>query len=149
MSVPSRRAPATTDRSRRSPDGGVAATLGIVALAISLLWAGTHELGALYAERPLFSSLRWLGSLALIAASGFVFSNVMRPVDVRARVDWVRSGAVVGIPVVILAYCWFSLEFQYDNRFLDTVLAWASPFGHGILAALIGIGVTAGMPTRR
>jgi len=138
-----------TDDPRRQSDGNVATTLGIVALAISLLWAGTHELGALYAERPLFSSLRWLGSLALIAASGFVFANVMRPVDVRAKIDWMRNAAVVGIPVVILAYCWFSLEFQYDNGLLDTVLAWASPFGHGILAAMIGIGTTAGMQTRR
>ncbi len=127
----------------------MAATFGIVALSTALLWAGTHELGALYAERPVFSSLRWLGSLALIAAAGFVFANVMRPVDVRAKIDWRRVAAVTAIPAVILGYCWFALEFQYQNPLLDTLLTWASPFGHGILAALMGIGVTTGMQSRR
>jgi hypothetical protein len=84
----------------------------------------------------------------LLAAAGVVVANVLRPVDVRQKIDWARVAGIVAIPLVILVYCWISLEFQYDNAVLDTLLAWASPFGHAVLAAFMGIGITAGMKTR-
>jgi hypothetical protein len=127
----------------------IGSTVGVVALAMALLWAGTHQLGSLYAERPSFSSLRWTASLALIAASGFVFVNAWRPLDVRAAIDWTKLMSVVTVPFVVLAWCWLSLEFQVDNAFFDRLFTWASPFGHGVLAAMIGIGATAGVQTRR
>lgn len=135
----------TAERLTTAPAG---AAVGIVALATGLVWAGTHELARVYSDRPDFSSSRWMMSLALLAAAGFVFANVLRPVDVRKKIDWSRVSGIVIIPFVILVYCWISLEFQYDNVVFDTLLAWASPFGHAVLAAFIGIGVTAGMQTR-
>ncbi len=140
--------PAPPGRSGAPGEGGVGATLGIVALSMALLWAGTHQLGALYAERPYFSSVRWVGSLALLAAAGFVFANVIRPVDVRAKIDWRRIAAVVSLPTLVLLVCWTSLEFQYTNSLVDTLFTWASPFGHGILATLVGVGVTTGMRSK-
>ena len=155
MSVPSRQVGTSNARgSARSgapsqQQSGNLAVFGIVVLAIALVWAGTHELGALYADRPHFSSFRWLFSLGLIASAGFVFANAIRPVDVRAPIDWRRVVPLIGPQVLFLAYCWVSLEFQIDNQFLNTMLAWASPFGHGLLALMVGLGIAAGMPTRR
>lgn len=122
--------------------------MALVIFAIALIWAGTHELAVVYGERPEFSGTRWALSLGLLAAAGFVFANALRPVDIRAVIDWRRVGAVAGPPVVILFYCWISLEFQFDQAVLDTLLAWASPFGHGILATMLGIGVASGMQVR-
>lgn len=149
MSVNSRQAQPTSTREAHPPTSAALGSIGVVALAMALLWAGTHQLGTLYAERPAFSSLRWWGALALIGAAGFVFANALRPVDVRAKIDWSRVLALDVLPLAFLVYCWIALEFQIANSFLNTVFAWASPFGHGILAALAGIGVTAGMHTKR
>ena len=151
---PSSSLPASETRAGGN-DGGaldwnpILSTVGVVALAVALLWAGTHQLGSLYAERPTFSSLQWIASLSLIAAAGFVFVNAWRPLDVRAAIDWTKLISVVAIPLIVLAWCWVSLEFQADNGLLDMLFTWASPFGHGVLAAMVGIGATAGVQTRR
>ena len=122
------------------------AIVSVSLIAISLTWAGTHQMGLAHMSER-FSALEWGLAVALLIAGGFLFASLLIPVDIRQRMDFWTFIVIGGVPTAVLAYGVYA-EAVGPLRAFDKVFGWAIPYGHVAMGVIIGVALAAAVQVR-
>jgi len=142
--APKSSAAKTQRRDERKPRD--MAQVSVSLIVISLIWAGTHQVG-LAQMGDSFFGIDWGLAVGLLVAGGFLFTSLIVQVDIRQRLDaWVFV-ALGGIPTAVLGFGIYALGVG-EVRVLDKLLGWATPYGLAAVGMLIGFALAAAVRVR-
>ena len=122
------------------------ALVSVSLIAISLIWAGTHQAG-LAQMGGAFSPVEWGLAVGLLIAGGFLFTSLVIHIDIRQRFDVWTFVAIGGVPSAVLAYSMYAAA-SHEIRVLDKLLGWASPYGNVAMGLLVGFALAAAVQVR-
>ena len=122
------------------------ALVSVSLISISLVWAGTHQIGLMHMAGG-FSLIDWSLSLGLLLSGGFLLASLLIEVDIRRRFDAWAFTAIGGIPTAVIAYGIYSGAFG-PVRVLDKALGWAEPYGYVAMGLLIGFALAAAVKVK-
>ena len=123
----------------RRPRDMVPASVSL--LAVSLIWAGTHQIGITQME-GINSFVEWMLAVGLLIAGGALLASLLIPVDIRQRFDFWTFCSLGGLPILVLGYGVYTLSFG-PVRGLDKMLGWAIPYGLTAMGVVVGFALAA------